>query len=74
MNSRACAPTGPVLLDVGTASVAHSVRLRAGDFLTAINGEALNSPDQVRQILEGSDGNVSVDVLRAGTAYRIEVE
>jgi len=73
-NSRACAPTGPVLLDVGPGSIAHSVGLRTGDYLTAINGEALSSPDRVREILEDSDGKVSVDVLRAGAAHRIEVE
>lgn len=72
--SKACAPTGPVVLDVGIASVAYSVGLRTGDFLTSINGAALNSPDQVAKILEESDGKASVDVLRAGTAYRIEVE
>ncbi|MEK1931213.1 MAG: trypsin-like peptidase domain-containing protein, partial [Pararhizobium sp.] len=61
--SKACAPTGPVLLDVGIASVAYSAGLRAGDFLTSINGQALNSLDQVAKILEEPDGKASVDIL-----------
>ncbi|MEJ6850013.1 PDZ domain-containing protein [Sinorhizobium fredii] len=63
--SAACAPTGPVLVDVATGSLAHLIGLRTGDYLTAINGGAATSACQIRDVLEVAEG-VSVDILRAG--------
>ncbi|AFL52502.1 S1-C subfamily serine protease [Sinorhizobium fredii] len=72
--SPACAPTGPVLVEVAAGSAAYSIGLRAGDYLTAINGEPPVSADQVQSVLESTEGSASIDVLRAGTAYRLELE
>ncbi|WOS65386.1 S1C family serine protease [Sinorhizobium fredii] len=72
--SPACTPTGPVLVDVARGSVAYAMGLRTGDYLTAVNGEAAFSADQVRDVLQTIGVKASVDILRAGTAYRIEFE
>lgn len=72
--SRACMPTGPIFLTVPADSVAYVVGLRAGDYLTAVNGEAATSAAQIEDLLEAADGKIAIDILRAGTAYRIEVE
>lgn len=72
--SRACMPTGPVLLEVPPDSAAYAAGLRTGDYLTAINGEPAFSAGRIEGLLESNDGKISVDILRAGTAYRIEAE
>ncbi|AFL54834.1 trypsin-like peptidase domain-containing protein [Sinorhizobium fredii] len=72
--SPACAPAGAVFVDVASGSVAYSMGLRTGDYLTAINGEPPVSVDQIRGVLESAQGSASVDILRAGTAYRLELE
>lgn len=72
--SRACMPSGPVLLLVPSDGAAFMAGLRTGDYLTAINGEPAFSAGQIQDLLEQSDGRISIDILRAGTAYRIEAE
>ncbi|MEY9626390.1 trypsin-like peptidase domain-containing protein [Sinorhizobium fredii] len=72
--SQACTTNGPVLLDVPSGSLAHSLGLRTGDYVTAINGEAATSAAEIRGVLESAEGMVSVDILRTGTAYRIEID
>lgn len=72
--SPACTPRGAVLVGVATGSTAHAMGLRTGDYLTAVNGKAAFSADQVRDVLESIGVNASFDILRAGTAYRIEFE
>ena len=72
--SRACMPTGPVLMAVPSDTIAYAVGLRTGDYLTAINGEAASSAAQIQDLLAAADGKISLDILRAGTAYRIEAE
>ncbi|MCA1370436.1 trypsin-like peptidase domain-containing protein [Bradyrhizobium sp. BRP14] len=72
--SPVCAPSGAVLVDVAPGSTAYSVGLRTGDYLTAINGKPPVSADQIGSVLEGTEGSGSVDILRAGTAYRIDVQ
>lgn len=72
--SRACIPAGPVLLAVPSDSLAYSVGLRTGDYLTAVDGESVYSIAQVQSLLEAHDGKILLDILRAGTAYRIETE
>ncbi|MEI2297418.1 trypsin-like peptidase domain-containing protein [Ensifer sp. MJa1] len=71
--SRACTPSGPVLLEVPSDSVAYAAGLRAGDYLTSINGEPAVSAARMQDLLDTVDGNVSFDILRAGTAYRFVV-
>ncbi|WP_414735948.1 PDZ domain-containing protein [Ensifer adhaerens] len=72
--SPACAPIGPVFLEVPSDSIAYAAGLRTGDYLTSINGEAAISATQIQDLLDASDGRISFDILRAGTAYRIEAE
>lgn len=72
--SRACMPTGPVLMAVPSDTIAYAVGFRTGDYLTAINGEAASSAAQIHDLLAAADGKISLDILRAGTAYRIEAE
>ena len=72
--SPACAPGAVVVVDVASGSVAYSMGLRAGDYLTAINGQPPISVDQIRSVLESTQESASVDILRAGTAYRLEFE
>lgn len=71
--SRACMPSGPVLLEVPPDSVAFAAGLRAGDYLTSINGEPAISSLRIEDLLDAADDKASFDVLRAGTAYRIAV-
>jgi len=71
--SRACTPNGPVLLEVPSDSIAYAAGLRAGDYLTSINGEPAVSSPRIQDLLDAANGKVSFDILRAGTAYRIEV-
>lgn len=73
-SSPACAPSGAVLVDVAPGSTAYSVGLRTGDYLTAINGKPPVSADQIGSVLEGTEGGASIDILRAGTAYRVDVQ
>ncbi|RVK16384.1 PDZ domain-containing protein [Sinorhizobium medicae] len=70
----ACVPAGAVLVDVAPGSAAYTIGLRTGDYLTAINGKPPVSADQIGSVLESVEGNASVDILRAGTAYRIDVQ
>ena len=72
--SLACAPSGAVLIDVAPRSTAYSIGLRTGDYLTAINGKPPVSADQIGSVLESVEGSASIDILRAGTAYRIDVQ
>ncbi|MDW9543911.1 PDZ domain-containing protein [Sinorhizobium meliloti] len=72
--SPACVPAGAVLVDVALGSAAYSIGLRTGDYLTAINGKPPVSADQIGSVLESVEGSASVDILRAGTAYRIDVQ
>ncbi|MFK0278566.1 trypsin-like peptidase domain-containing protein [Ensifer sp. NPDC090286] len=71
--SHACLPNGPVLLEVPPDSVAYAAGLRAGDYLTSINGEPTISSLRIEDLLDAADDKASFDVLRAGTAYRIAV-
>ncbi len=71
--SRACTPNGPVLMEVPSDSVAYATGLRAGDYLTSINGEPAVSAARIQDLLDAADGKVSFDILRAGTAYRFVV-
>ncbi|MDK1491238.1 trypsin-like peptidase domain-containing protein [Sinorhizobium sp. 7-81] len=72
--SPACAPAGAVVVDVASGSDAYSMGLRTGDYLTAINGQPPTSVEQIRSVLESTQESASVDILRAGTAYRLELE
>ncbi|MDE4561728.1 PDZ domain-containing protein [Sinorhizobium meliloti SM11] len=72
--SPACVPAGAVLVDVAPGSAAYSIGLRTGDYLTAINGKPPVSADQIGSVLESVEGSASLDILRAGTAYRIDVQ
>ena len=72
--SRACMPSGPVLLAVPSDSAAYAAGLRTGDYVTAINGDPALSGAQIQELLETNDGKIAIDILRAGTAYRIEAE
>ncbi|PII37805.1 peptidase [Sinorhizobium meliloti CCBAU 01290] len=72
--SPACVPAGAVLVDVAPGSAAYSIGLRTGDYLTAINGKPPVSADQIGSVLESAEGSASIDILRAGTAYRIDVQ
>lgn len=71
--SRACTPNGPVLLEVPSDSAAYAAGLRSGDYLTSINGEPAVSMSRIQALLDAADGQVSFDILRAGTAYRFVV-
>lgn len=71
--SRACTPNGPVLLEVPPDSVAYAAGLRSGDYLTSINGEPGVSASRIQALMDAADGQVSFDILRAGTAYRFVV-
>ncbi|WP_429819744.1 trypsin-like peptidase domain-containing protein [Ensifer sp. B1-9] len=72
--SRACTPNGPIFLEVPSDSIAYAAGLRTGDYLTSINGEPAISAAQIQDLLDASDGKISLDILRAGTAYRIEAD
>lgn len=73
-DSPACVAAGAVLVDVAPGGAAYSIGLRTGDYLTAINGEPPVSADQIGSVLESAEGSASIDILRAGTAYRIDVQ
>ncbi|MGF6174890.1 hypothetical protein [Ensifer sp. 4252] len=60
--SPACMPSGPVLLMVPSDGAAFMVGLRTGDDLTAINGEPAFSAGQIQDLLEQSDGKISIDI------------
>jgi serine protease Do len=72
--SRACTPNGPIFLEVPSDSIAYAAGLRTGDYLTSINGEPAISAAQIQDLLDASDDKISLDILRAGTAYRIEAD
>ncbi|QIE44366.1 RIP metalloprotease RseP [Pseudohalocynthiibacter aestuariivivens] len=60
-------PLPPIVDQLAPQSAAYSIDMKPGDVITAIDGKAIASFDQLKQMVEGSNGRVlRLDVWRAG--------
>jgi serine protease Do len=55
---------GMLVLEVEAGGAADRASLRVGDILTGCNGQALDSPDALGDILDASSGTVTLQFLR----------
>ena len=60
-------PMPPLVTQVAPQSAAYAIDMRPGDVITHLNGMPINAFDQLKQVIEGSDGQaVELKVWRAG--------
>ena len=66
--------SGAVVLEVSAGSAAEASGLQAGDLITAIDGEAVTSPEDVGDAIRDSDPGdaIRLTVVRAGSEISIE--
>jgi putative serine protease PepD len=65
---------GAVVLDVCAGSAADAAGLRIGDLITAVDGEAVESPEAVGDAIAGSDpgDTILVTIVRDGSETSVE--
>ena len=54
-------------------SAAQNADMRAGDVITAIEGESVQSADDIRHALQGKADNITIDIIRNREAIPITV-
>jgi putative serine protease PepD len=66
--------TGAVVVEVNVGSAAEMAGLRAGDLITAIDGEQVESPEDVGAVIAESEpgDTIGLEVLRAGETLDVE--
>jgi len=65
---------GVLVLEVMSDTPAQRAGLRAGDIITKVGGDPVDSPEALVKSLRGKDGKVRVQVLRKGLTKSIEAE
>jgi regulator of sigma E protease len=66
--------TDPVVDTVEPGSPAARAGLQKGDLITAVNGQAVNCSMDLEGLLAGKPKNLSLSLLRAGTAVELSFE
>lgn len=64
---------GVLVLSAPAADGSGAEALKGGDILLAVNGESVQSTGEAYRLLQGSNGKVSVEVLRHGVQQTFEV-
>ncbi|MGA9275505.1 S1C family serine protease, partial [Ilumatobacter sp.] len=66
--------TGAVVIDVNVGSAAEMAGLRAGDVIISMNGDAIDSPDAIGEVIGASepDDALTIEVLRGGETITID--
>ena len=65
--------TGLLVTDVAEGSPAANAGLLSGDVLQSVNGAAVSSVDQFREIMARPDSMRTINVVRRGTTVRLRL-
>lgn len=66
--------TGALVSEVHSGQAAEKGGLKAGDVITAVNGEAVKTPMELTRLISRAEGTVELRVIRDGSEKTIRVD